>query len=109
MAGQRKRDPASHRSLGRGEGLSLIVMGGRVNPRVRGASPIGQAPARAPEPAVVVGHVVVPVEPRHLVEAAAGESLGKRAFGLLVARTGAGDDGDAGDPLGEIVAALLFD
>jgi hypothetical protein len=69
----------------------------------------GEAPSRSADPAAFFGNVFVAIEPRDLLPASFGKRFGQRAFGCLVAASGAGKDRHGRNPSRKIVKTAPLD
>src|SRR5260370_16062560 len=69
----------------------------------------GEAPSGSADPATLCGNFFVAIEPRDLLPASFGKRFGQRAFGCLVAVSGAGKDRHARNPSRKIVITAPLD
>src|ERR1700681_445954 len=69
----------------------------------------GEAPSGSADPAALLGNVFVAVQARDLLPASFGKRFGQRAFGCLVAVSGAGKDRNPRNPSRQIVMTAPLD
>jgi hypothetical protein len=69
----------------------------------------GEAPSGSADPAALFGNVFVAIQARDLLPASFGKSFGQRAFGCLVAVSGAGKDRHGRNPSRKIVMTAPLD
>src|ERR1700682_5997364 len=69
----------------------------------------GEAPTGSADPAALLGNLFVAIQARDLLPASFGKRFGQRAFGCLVAASGAGKDRNRRNPSREIVKTAPLD